>query len=364
MPESFIRSHLGPREVKPVVLTAEDCREFAELADFGIGFESQYLHNAMDAANLQPSVTSPSILTPVQYLQVWLPGLVKIMTAARKIDELVGITTIGNWYDEEVIQAVIEELGAAVLYGDTTNVPFSDYNVNFERRTVLIFEEGLFVGRREEARAATIRVDAGQRKRMAAASALEISRNRNGFYGYNDGKGRTYGFLNDPALPAYVTIAEGASGKTEWTGKTFLEITADIRASMARLQTKSQDLINPESTDITLALPTSAYQYLSVTSNYGNSVRDWITETYPRMRIVSAPELQAANGGANVAYAYAEKVADSGDDDNSTFIQVVPAKFQALGMMPKTKGFEEDYACATAGVMCKRPYAVDRMTGL
>jgi len=104
---------------------------------------------------------------------------------------------------------------------------------------------------------------------------------------------------------------------------------------------------------------------LSTVSNYGNSVREWIDKTYNgRMRIETAPQLNGANGGANVFYLYAEKVEDYSTDGGMTFIQVVPAKFRVLGVTPLAKGFEEDYSNATAGVMCKRPYAVVRYTGI
>ena len=45
-------------------------------------------------------------------------------------------------------------------------------------------------------------------------------------------------------------------------------------------------------------------------------------------------------------------------------MQVVPAKFRVVGVAKDTKGYEEDYSNATAGVMCKRPYAVVRYTGI
>ena len=116
--------------------------------------------------------------------------------------------------------------------------------------------------------------------------------------------------------------------------------------------------------ELTLAVATAAVDRLSVTSDFGISVRDWITRTYPKMRIVSAPELSAANGGANVFYLYAERVNDQSTDDGRTFIQPVPSKFQVLGVHQTAKAYVEDYLNATAGVMCKRPYAVVRYTGI
>jgi len=47
-------------------------------------------------------------------------------------------------------------------------------------------------------------------------------------------------------------------------------------------------------------------------------------------------------------------------DGGKTFIQPVPAKFQVLGVQQLTKGYEEDYTNATAGIMVKRPWAVTR----
>jgi hypothetical protein len=366
--------HIGPREVqalsKGITMDAKDCAMYKDLEALGIGFESRALRDmqrelghAMD--DQQGLITTASVATPIQFLQNWLPGFVRIITAARKIDELVGITTAGSWEDEQIVQGVLEPVGSAVPYGDYTNVPLASWNVNFNTRTVVQFEKGLEVGVMEEARSSRMRVSSAAEKRGQAAIALEVTRNLVGFFGYNSGANQTYGFLNDPSLPSYVTVATGASASTLWSTKTFLEITADIRTAAAALQNQSQDNINPEDTEITLALPTSVYQYLSVVAVYGNvSVRDWIRQTYPKMRVVSAPQLNAANGGANVFYMYAESVIDGASDDSRTWVQVVPAKFQALGVQRLAKSYIEDFANATAGVLLKRPYAVVRYTGI
>jgi hypothetical protein len=359
-------SHVAPRDVGFITMDASDVKDYAALTEIGINIPrakamamAQY---AMD--DQQGGVTQASITTPIQFLQNWLPGFVRVITAARKIDELVGITTTGSWEDEEVVQGVLEPIGNAVPYGDYTNVPLSSWNVNFERRTVVRFEKGIRVGSLEEARAARIRVSTSGEKRSAAALALEIQRNLVGFYGYNSGANRTYGFLNDPNLPAYVSVPAGASTFTTWNRKTFLEINADIRTALAGLQLQSQDTISPEDREITLALPTSKYQYLTVTSDFGVSVRQWLSQTYPKLRVISAPQLVAANGGADVFYVYAESVDDGASDDSRTWVQVVPAKFQTLGVEKQSKAYIEDYSNATAGVFLKRPYAVYRATGI
>lgn len=374
MRASIERSRIGARQVGAINVTPDDVRHYAQLSGIGINLSDRHLQSMIDelaptmdslqSAPLAPLV-SASITTPVQFLQTWLPGFVRVLTAARKIDKLIGISTVGNWDDEEVVQGVLEPVGNAELYSDSGNIPLSSYQTQFERRTVIRFEKGISVGVLEEARAARMRVSVAAEKRTSASLALEISRNRVGFLGYASGNNRTYGFLNDPALPAYATIPNGASTSPLWSTKTFLEICADIRAGFAQLQVVSQDNINPEDVDTTMALPTAVYQYLSVTNVQGTqSVRQWLRETYPRCRVESAPELNAANGGANVMYLFAESVDDGATDDSRTFVQVVPAKFMTLGVEKRSKVYIEDYSNATAGTMCKRPYAVYRASGL
>jgi len=374
MPQaSNILYSLDAREIAPLVMGKDyDDFELTQVAqDHGIGWTPRAIADmraaAMDAAfamdaypTIQQTLTTASISTLVQFLQEWLPGMVKILTAARKGDEIVGISTVGSWEDEEIVMPVLENTGTAVPYGDATNVPLSNWNINYNTRTVIRFEEGMRVGVLEEARAARQRVNSGQTKRESAALDLEVQRNAVCFYGYNNGNNSTYGFLNDPSIPAYVEVATGVGG-FHWSQKTFLEICADIRTALGALQTQSQDTIEPGKTKITLAIATASVIYLSVTSNYGMSVWGWLKETFgDTIRVVSAPQLNAANASDNVFVAFADTIDDTSTDDKRTFIQVVPQKFFLVGVQKLAKGYEEDYSNSTAGVMCKRPYAVVR----
>lgn len=360
---SQTHSFLMPRNIQAI--QNFNPAEFEDLSRIGINLNTPIVQKMMAAMDsIQPTVTIGSVGTPVQFLQNWLPGFVFVITAARKIDELIGIATLGAWEDEEVVQGILELTGAPQPFGDYTNVPISSWNTNFVTRTVVRFEEGMKVGRLEEARAARLRVDDSGMKREAAALVLEIQRNLIGFNGYNNGANQTFGFLNDPGLPSYVTVQNGASGFPTWSTKTFLEITKDIRTAIVALRTNTQDTVDPEMVDLTLAVATDAVDWLSTTSDFGISVRDWLKQAYPRIRVVSAPQLNHANGGANVFYLYADSIKDMSTDDGRTWIQPVPAKFYVLGVQQLTKGYEEDYSNATAGAMAKRPYAIVRFTGI
>lgn len=354
---------------KPVIaMDSADVERYKDLEHLGIGFTDKYLRDAPDVYGMddvQGGVYTPSGGAPIQFLQTFLPGFVRAALAPRKIDEIVGIQTIGEWHDEEVVQPVLETLGDAVPYADLSPVPLSSWNAAFERRTVVRFEKGIKVGTLESARASAMRLDSASAKRTAAANALHIQRNLIGFRGYNDGNSRTFGLLNDPSLLPYETVADGAAGSPKWSKKTFLEITADLRNAFTQLEIQSNGVVDARNTPTVLALPTGASNFLSVVSEMGISVEQWLTETYPKNRRVTAPQFQKANGGADVFYLFAEEVyGDDSDDDNRVFIQVVPATFMALGIENKSKGIVEDYTNATAGVMCKRPYAVYRGTGI
>lgn len=351
-------------------LAADQVGEYRELTALGLDMSNSAVRDmagalaAMDANVLTPTITTQTVGVPVQFLQQWLPGLVRTITQARKIDRLVGISIGGNWEDEEIIQGILEPTGFPTLYGDYTNVPLSDFQLAYERRGVVRFEQGMRVGKLEDARMSRVNVSAAAEKRLAASVSLEVLRNRIGFYGYNGGEQRVFGFLNDPGLPAYTTVPNGASGSPLWANKTFLEITADIRAAMAQLVTQSGDTLDAENMDLVLALPTTASQAMSITSEFGNSVRNWVRETYPRLRIETAPELVGANGGASVFYLYAERVDDGSSDGGRVFDQIVPAKMVTLGVEQQTKAYIEDYTNALAGILVKRPWAVVRRSGI
>jgi hypothetical protein len=369
---SIEHSYLAPRQVR--AFKNFKAEEYEALGRIGINMDKRTVNMlmkgrqamdsmyAMDA--IQPTITTGSISTPVQFLQNWLPGFVFVVTAARKIDDIIGLMVTGSWEDEQIVQGILERVSTSQPYGDYTNVPLSSWNTNFNFRTVVRFEEGMKVGVLESARAARQLVDDAGMKREAAALALEITRNAVGFFGFNNGANNTFGYLNDPGLGSFTLVANGVSGQPFWSTKTFLEITKDIRTAVVALRTQSQDTIDPEKVDLTLAVATDSVDWLTTTSDFGISVRDWMKQAYPRMRVVSAPQLNDAHASDNVFYLHADVLNDMSTDGGRVWIQPVPTKFQVLGVQQLAKAYEEDYSNATAGAMCKRPYAVVRFYGI
>jgi len=361
--------YLAPAQVRPFSMDGATPRDLALL---GIGFDEDTVRQMMQSARLGFAldsapvfVTAASAGAPMQFLQHILPAPVLVVTAARKIDALIGRTIAGSWADEEIVQPVVEYTGRARPYGDVSDTPYADFNVNYERRSLVRFEEGAPVGVLESRRDAAMKQNTNDAKRAASANALAIEQNRVGFYGYNNGDNRTYGFLNDPWLPNYGTLP-ARNGSTKWKDKDFDAIAGDLRLAAAGLRTASGDNINPNDEVCVLAIATSCMEYLSVTNLTGLSVRDWITKTYPKWRIESAPELDSANGGQNVFYLFAETMpgGTNGNGRQRVVDQYVPSTIHLVGVEKRAKGSLEVYSNATAGVMFKLPLAVLRFSGI
>lgn len=373
---SVTHSYISARNVRPFDLKNVTDAAVASLAKIGLVFDHGIVEDQLIAlkkagafrasgmdASFSAMATTPTMPTPIQFLQTWLPGFIKVMTAARKIDDIIGIKTVGSWEDQEIVQGIVEPSATVAEYGDYTNIPLASWNTNFVRRTIVRGEMGMAVGLLEEGRASAMRLNSADTKRQGAAIALEIFRNAVGFYGWNSTNNQTFGFLNDPALPAFITAPS-----TGWTGATFAAIQGDLRASIVQLRTQSQDQIDPEKVPLTLAISTNKVDFLSVTTDYGVSVRDWLTQTYPKVRVTSAPELTAAGtSNQDVFYLFAEEIdasIDGSSDGGETFAQLVQSKFITLGVEKRAKSYVEDYSNGTAGTLCKRPWAVVRVTGI
>ena len=312
---------------------------------------------AMDA--LPALQTSPSNMTPVQFLQYWFPDMVKVVTQSLDADSILGRDFAGSWEEAELVQPIIEYAGQARPYGDKTNLNLADFNINYEHRNVVRMEQDLEVGKLEAARAAKQRVDALGAKRYAASLSLAITANDIAFYGYNADINKTYGLLNDPNMPAYATLPNGVSGTSDWASKTFNEIVADIKTMMAGLRARSGNNFKPESDGAVLALGTTVIDSLDTVNPLGTtSVREWIAKTYPRLRVASAPQLNEANAGDNVAYLFADELAGQ-----KVIAQYMQDALRLIGVEQKAKGVLESYSNATAGTFLRVPVGLVRFSG-
>lgn len=360
------RLQLNAHQVRPFSM---DGASMGDLDKLGIDLPAREVaalrqNWSMDAAVAGPYTISLGGGVPIQFLQTLLPGAVRVVTAARKIDQIVGRSIAGRWHDEEIVQTVVELTGRPAPYGDRSPGPLANFNTSFERRSVVRYRMDMDVTILEEERAAEIRQNSSGLKRSSISQALGIEHNHVGFRGYSDGVARTYGYLNDPSLPAYQTVPSGIDGP-KWSQKTYEEIVDDLLLLASIIRTQSGEVVDPETTSCVLAIASSCREFLGVVNDHGLSVKQWLKDNFPKWRVESAPELDKANGGQNVLYLQAEEV-EGGEDGapQKVIEQYVPAVLRLLGSERRATGPYEVYSSATAGIMVRAPWAVVRMTGI
>ncbi|AZY49683.1 hypothetical protein C0J09_11435 [Bordetella avium] len=352
--QSAVHMHMtGSLAVKrgPVKLTRDSQVGFEELGHLGIGI------SAMDSALTGPAANNGVMFAHM--LQTWLPGTVRVVTQIRNIDEIAGITTVGSWSDDTINVRVAEPAANAELYGDTTNIPLADYRQSIESRGLVRFEQGFSVGKLEEERQGRIGYQTADEKRKASAESLDISRNQVGFYGFRDPETNVYGLLNDPSLPPYSTAAK------PWLTATFDELVTEFTQMINTLESQFGGNFQ-DSMTLKLVLPLG---YRAIFSKYspaasGMTFRQWLTENFPKLNIVTTPEFKGANGGLDVVYLFVENAGDADESDitGASLIQAVPVRYQVLGSENRIKGYIEDAINATAGIFVLRPWAFARRT--
>lgn len=343
---------------------------FGDMQGLGMNISEHSLYEIMDFSSgmdaVEPMNSTPSIAVATQFLQSIMPGLVSRVTSPTKGDELLGVTTVGQWRDDQVVIRTIEHVGAPQRYSDSTPVPLANWNSDNEIRDIITFELGFQVGKLASERASAIMISDADEKRKATALALNKLRNKIALLGYNEGN-RTYGFLNDPGLLPYnVVPLNAAATSTKWANKDFADLVNDLLAMLNALRVQSLDNVDPETSNITLAVASNARTYLNQMNALGTqSVMQWLKENVPKIRVISLPELDFANAGSSVAVMYAESIKDDmSTDGGATWIQAVQTQFMTVGVKQEVKYYMEDYLNAMAGAICKRPFLVTSWTGI
>ena len=250
----------------------------------------------MDAQIAAQSAYNMPILN--QFLQSWLPGAVRMFTAPRRSEELMGFTQAGGFADETIVARFLEMFGFTQNYGDLADVPRAGYNIEYLTRQIVRFQGGIQTDRLESERMSKIGVSDIEEKRASLARSFAVTENLVAFNGFSGLK--CYGFLNDPNLPAYVPVASTGSGSSPlWSTKTWDNKRLDILASVTALFTQTKTAFNPRTEAFTWAVPTAVSIGLTDINTYGLSLEDWTKQQFPNIRIIPIPELDGAASTLN-----------------------------------------------------------------
>lgn len=331
----------------------------------GIGMEpNMHLQMVMDAMP-QAGVTTASNQVPVQFLQHWMNRFITVMTQATKADEFLGRTTVGEWFQESVVLRVRELTASVRPYGDHAQPPVAGYNWNYEERTIVRFAQAILTGKLEEQRMAAVgqKASAYESDRAALSLGFKLNDNAVAFFGYNLGRNKTYGLLNDPNLTDYMQVPEvdlgGGTTTTKWEDKDFYEIVRDLTVIVGTAQAQCKGNFDPRKDPFKLGIPLSCAQYLAKVNEHGHSVYEFVEKTWPKAEFVDIPEFDNALAGDNVLYLKVESI-----NGNPVVEQIVPATVRLIGAVPRATGLYELYSNATAGCFVEQPLGIVRFFGI
>lgn len=344
-------------------MSAQDSRENVEKSEKLVTRESLGINfNAMDS---QAPYISGSVSSRQDLFRAFLPGVVRDMTQMRQIDNVLGMTMVGNFLTKEVVQVTEQRTGNAIGYSELASAPRVSYATDYEvRNTVRFMVEAEFGGDSDKM-AELAGQDPRATKMSAVTTSLEIARNEVSVYGYFGGQNKTYGFLNDPNLPAYQTLPNGANATPEWSTKTFLERQKDVVEAITSLELSTGNNFSASMMNFTFVIPSSVNGYLNELNDFGTmSLRKWIQETYPKCTIITMSDLDSANGGANVFYMFVDNLLGDSSDTGAVMSQLVVSKIESVGTMIKYDKQSEKFRNSSAGTIVHRPYAIYRATGM
>lgn len=368
MKNSKVLLSMRPDQVRKFTFDAFPKAKGTDLAKLGITIDESDagVRFVMDA--LPNLVTSANISQLVQFFQWWMPGMIGVVTQARRADRVLGRSIVGTWEDEEIVVTVKENVGHPQPYGDLTDIPLVSYNTNFVKRANVRFEAGIQTGKLEDAKAARQRISPYNEKRQSLAESFAIELNRIAFKGYdsynsvsNTTGGLTFGLLNEPGVGSSTSLANNAAGtSSKFKDKTYLEICADFVTALSNLRVQTGDNFDPHADAVICSIASRAYDYLSIQNTEGTqSVFDFLRKQYPNMTLIPIPELNNA-GGSNVDDLIFEVQSIAGQ---KVVDQLVTSTTRLLGVEPKVKGTVEGYTFSTAGAIVYMPIGVKRYTG-
>lgn len=309
--------------------------------------------HAMDSAIIGPAVSAGAI--PESMLTTWIRGVIRALTSPQDIDLIAGVTTLGDWRDDNIKVRTVERFGRAERYSDGGNIPLASYNPGYEERNVVRFEQGFEVGLLERARQGAAGFEPDKEKLRSATIALDKSRNAVGMHGVLNTK--TYGLLNDPNLSAVQTTT------VAWATATYAQLVAEFTRLRNLLDDQMGTALRDEA-QFVLVLPKGYRGIMNIENSLATrTFGGWLQTNYPNLRVEYVPGFKAASAGnVDICYLIVEGVAylDESDVDEATLIQAVPTRFNALGVQDTIKTHIEDFTNATAGVIVLRPWAIVR----
>lgn len=314
---------------------------------------------AQDAA--YPLVTTANSGIPAMLSTYIDPKLIEVLVAPMKAAQAAGgEVKKGDWTTRTAMFPVIESTGEATSYGDFNNSGSAGANFQFPQRQSYHFQTITQWGERELADASLAKIDWASR--LNIASALTLNKYQNKTYLFGVSGLQNYGMLNDPSLPADLTPTTKAAGGTAWilpsgaVNATALEVQQDFMKMFFALQGRTQGLVDADSPMTAIMSPQSAVA-MGINNQFGISVREYLKETYPNLKIETVPEYATASGQK------VQLVVDS-IQGQRTWDPAFTEKMRAHPIIIDLSSFRQKKSAGTWGTIVYQPMGVSGMLGV
>lgn len=321
------------------------------------------------ALDAQPSLVSVANGGVPAYMVNYVdPKLIRILQAPIAAANIVGEVKKGSWVDETATFITIEQAGEASAYGDYSNSGMSDVNADFPVRQQFRFQTQAKWGDLEAEKAGTARIALAAEKRNSAANTLNRLANLIYFRGVSGLQ--NYGLLNDPSLSAPIAPATKAAGGQAWllngvANASANEVYNDIVALIARVINRSSGNIDLESA-FTLAMSPTSSVALTFTNVYGVTVADMLKKSYPKLKVVTAPQYGAygvQNPQGSIGGELVQLIADEVLGQQTAEVSF-SEKMRAFPIEIHGSYSEQKMAAGVWGAVIYQPYAIASMIGV
>ena len=199
---------------------------------------------------------------------------------------------LGVWETESIRIPTVSGVGHSEPYVDYGSGGMSTINSNWVARDTLRMMTTVSYGELEIQMYGQAKLDAIGLKREFMAERIALEQDKVWFFGYA-GK-QVYGLLNAPELANKMAVsANGISGFSYWSTKTYLEQVADVIALQAKIQVSTMSRADCYKDKFYLIVPPVNMAYFANPGPFGfPSLKTYLLDTFPGMEIVAAQFMQ------------------------------------------------------------------------
>ncbi len=344
----------GFRDVSKDMTIAKDANEANKLfSNIKIAMDDTY------------SFAQPSNGTIPYFTTIWTNKLVKQLLQTTPSREMSHDFQQGTWATTDIKIPTLAYLGQSAPYADFGGAGNTSINTNWVGRETIRLQRTLTYGDLAVAQMAMGKIDYVASLREALANLVALDQDEINFFGYSGMN--VFGMLNDPnlnaTLPAPASIANPSSG--QWIYKTFNEIIADINAMVNAVVSRSGGQADSYKDEFFLALPPAVVTYLNNPNSFGvNSIKAYIENTYPKMKIIQAQFLQGTGSPIGSTIANNALMIWNKLGGQECMLHAFSSLWNSHGVVREISYFNEKISYTLSGAIATMPAGIQIMSGI